>query len=116
MNTPKKPGRPLAVALRWEGLGAPQVVAKGEGEIAKKILALAAQHKVPLREDPALVEVLRHVDLGREIPEALYRAVAEVIAFAYSLRPAQIPARVTEEASRAPGPSTPLPASPGPRS
>ncbi len=82
-----KAGRPLAIALRWEGRGAPRVTAKGQGEVAKRILALAADHAVPLREDPALVEVLSHIELGREIPAALYQAVAEVIAFAYSLRP-----------------------------
>ncbi len=82
----KSPNTPLAVALRWEGHGAPQVTAKGQGEIAEKILALAAQHAVPLREDPLLVEVLSKVDIGREIPRTFYQAVAEVIAFAYHLR------------------------------
>jgi flagellar biosynthesis protein len=81
--------RPLAIALRWEGSGAPRVTAKGRGEVAKRILELAAKHAVPLREDPALVEVLSLVDLGREIPAPLYQAVAEVIAFAYSLHPAE---------------------------
>ncbi|MGD9600572.1 MAG: EscU/YscU/HrcU family type III secretion system export apparatus switch protein [Gammaproteobacteria bacterium] len=87
MKSKRKRPHPLAVALRWEGNGAPRVTAKGHGEIAHRILELADQNGVPLREDPALVEVLSHVDLGREIPVALYRAVAEVIAFAYSLRP-----------------------------
>lgn len=89
MATPSS-SRPLAVALRWEGSGAPRVTAKGHGEIADRILELARHHDVPLREEPALVEVLSHVDLGREIPVALYQAVAEVIAFAYSLRPSRI--------------------------
>jgi flagellar biosynthesis protein len=84
-----------AVALRWEGRGAPRVIAKGQGEIAQRILALAQAHAVPLREDTALVEVLRHVDLGREIPVPLYQAVAEVIAFAYSLRSARPPPAVS---------------------
>jgi len=87
MNSKPPHSHPLAVALRWEGDGAPRVTAKGHGEVARRILELAEQNEVPLREDPALVEVLSHVDLGREIPAALYRAVAEVIAFAYSLRP-----------------------------
>ena len=81
-----EPRRPLAIALRWEGRGAPRVIAKGQGEVAQRILALAAAHDVPLREDPALVEILSHVELGREIPAPLYQAVAAVIAFAYSLR------------------------------
>lgn len=81
-----KSRRPLAVALRWEGLGAPRITAKGQGEIAQRILDLAAAHAVPLREDPALVEILSQIDLGREIPAPLYLAVAEVIAFAYALQ------------------------------
>jgi len=76
---------PIAVALHYGGSGAPKVVAKGRGEIARLILERAQQHGVPLREDPALVEVLATVDVGRQIPEPLYRAVAEVIAFAWGL-------------------------------
>jgi flagellar biosynthesis protein len=89
----KKPHKaaPLAIALRWEGRGAPQVTAKGRGEVAERILALAAEHAVPLREDPVLVEVLSKVDVGREVPPALYHAVAEVIAFAYRLRKLEPP-------------------------
>lgn len=77
---------PLAVALRWDGDGAPRVTAKGRGEVAERILALARDHKVPLREDRALVAVLSKVDLDRQIPPGLYKAVAEVIAFAYALQ------------------------------
>lgn len=77
---------PLAVGLRWSGSGAPRVTAKGRGEVAERILALAREHGVPLREDTALVEVLGEMDLEREIPASLYVAVAEVIAFAYALR------------------------------
>lgn len=77
---------PLAVALRWDGDGAPRVTAKGRGEIADRILALAREHHVPLREDRALVAVLSKVELDAQIPPALYKAVAEVIAFAYALQ------------------------------
>ncbi|HMM77394.1 MAG TPA: EscU/YscU/HrcU family type III secretion system export apparatus switch protein [Gammaproteobacteria bacterium] len=77
---------PLAVALRWEGDGAPRVTAKGRGEVAERILALAREYEVPLREDRALVAVLSKVELDHQIPPALYKAVAEVIAFAYALQ------------------------------
>ena len=77
---------PLAVALRWDGEGAPRVTAKGRGEVAERILALARDHQVPLREDQALVAVLSKVDLDQQIPPGLYKAVAEVIAFAYALQ------------------------------
>lgn len=82
-----------AVALRYEGKGAPRVTAKGRGLTAERILALAEEHNIPLREDPDLVYLLSQLDLGDEIPATLYVAVAEVIAFAYrlsgKLRPVQ---------------------------
>ena len=74
-----------AVALRYEGKGAPRVTAKGRGQTAERILALAQEHGIPLREDPDLVYLLSQLDLGDEIPATLYLAVAEVIAFAYRL-------------------------------
>ncbi len=74
-----------AVALRWSGEGAPQVTAKGREEVAERILALAREHDVPIREDGELTAVLAQVQLGDTIPEELYLAVAQVIAFAYRL-------------------------------
>ncbi|MGD8430318.1 MAG: EscU/YscU/HrcU family type III secretion system export apparatus switch protein [Ectothiorhodospiraceae bacterium] len=78
--------RRLAVALEYTGDGAPRVTAKGAGAVAEEIMRLAQEHDVPLRPDRDLVEVLAQVDLNREIPEMLYRAVAEVIAFAYFVK------------------------------
>ena len=75
----------VAVALHWDGIGAPRVTAKGRGELAARIAALALEHDVPISDDPELVEVLAQVELGATIPEALFVAVAEVIAFAYSV-------------------------------
>lgn len=74
-----------AVALHYDGDNAPTITAKGKGELAEQIIALAKQHDIPLQEDPGLVALLSTIELGNEIPEALYRAVAEVIAFAYIL-------------------------------
>lgn len=76
---------PRAVALRYDGRGAPRVTAKGEGLVAEKILELARAHDIPLYEDAALAATLARIELGTEIPENLYRAVAQVIAFAYLL-------------------------------
>ncbi len=73
----------IAVALHYDGKNAPRVTAKGHGEVARRILKVARQHDVPLQEDEHLVQVLSKIELGDEIPENLYRAVAEVIAFAY---------------------------------
>jgi flagellar biosynthesis protein len=77
---------PIVVTLQWDGRGAPCVTASGRGDLAARIVELAAAHGVPLHEDPMLVEVLSHIEIGREIPPVLFRAIAEIIAFAYSLR------------------------------
>ncbi|VAX12790.1 Uncharacterized homolog of the cytoplasmic domain of flagellar protein FhlB [hydrothermal vent metagenome] len=76
----------LAVALQYDGETAPKVTAKGAGDIAEQILAIAREHDVPLQDNPELVKVLSKIELGDQIPEALYLAVAEVIAFAYMLK------------------------------
>ena len=81
----KKSKPTTAVALHYDGKEAPRVTAKGSGELAEKIIALAKQHGIPLHEDAALISLLSKLDLGDEIPQALYMAVAEVIAFAYIL-------------------------------
>ena len=76
-----------AVALKFEkGRDtAPKVLAKGSGQIAEKILALAREKDLPLYEDPELVEVLSKLDLGAQIPYELYQAVAEVLIFIYRM-------------------------------
>jgi flagellar biosynthesis protein len=61
------------------------VTAKGKGELAEQIIALAKECGIPMHEDPDLITLLGELDLGDEIPPPLYRAVAEVIAFAYML-------------------------------
>lgn len=84
MSTTSEPA-PVAVALAYDGKGAPRVVAKGSGEIADKILATAREHGVPLQPDADLVRLLAQLDLGDEIPRALYVAVAHVLAFAWAV-------------------------------
>jgi flagellar biosynthesis protein len=81
---PDKPRR-RASALKYEGTGAPKVVASGSGLIAERILAAAREAGIAIREDAALAEALSKLDLGREIPEDLYVAVAEALAWAYAL-------------------------------
>jgi len=78
-----------AVALKYaEGQrGAPMVVAKGIDDIAAKIRELGLEHKVAFLEAPPLARALyQHVDIDEEIPEKLYSAVAEVLAYVYQLR------------------------------
>ncbi|MDR0577875.1 MAG: flagellar type III secretion system protein FlhB [Candidatus Accumulibacter sp.] len=77
----------FAVALAYKsGMRAPKVVAKGMGEIARKIRAIGAEHGVPLLEAPPLARALyRHTELDEEVPSPLYAAVAEVLAYVYQL-------------------------------
>ena len=78
-----------AVALKYtDGAGgAPRVVAKGTDEVAAKIRELAKENNVALLEAPPLARALhKHTEIGDEIPEALYSAVAEVLAYVFQLR------------------------------
>ena len=72
--------------MRWNGKGAPKVTAKGQGLVAEQIIELGQKHDVPMREDPELVRLLSTVELNTEVPDQLFVAVAEVIAFAYALK------------------------------
>lgn len=75
-----------AVAIYYDGERTPIVTAKGSGDIAQQIIALAEQHDVPLCDNASLVDFLITLELGDEIPEKLYVAIAYVIAFAYDLK------------------------------
>jgi flagellar biosynthesis protein len=79
--------RKKVVALKYKPNedAAPKVVAKGSGWLADKILEVARENRIPLKEDRQLVEVLSAIDLNREIPPELYRAVAEILAFVYRM-------------------------------
>jgi flagellar biosynthesis protein len=83
---PEGEKRRRATALRYvEGSDAPEVVATGAGEIAKRIIAAAEEAGVPVRQDAALAEALSRLDVGRMIPPELYVAVAEALVWAYRL-------------------------------
>ena len=71
-----------AVALKYEGTDLPQVVATGQNLVAQQIVERAEAADVPLVEDPALAEALAGLDIGDHIPDALFRAVAEVLSYA----------------------------------
>ncbi len=83
-----------AVAIRYslESAGAPVVVAKGKNYLALRIRQIATENNVPLVENPPLAQALyKSVDVGREIPPNLYRAVAEVLAYIYKLMNGRLP-------------------------
>lgn len=75
-----------AVALFYDGTSAPIITATGVGEEAQKIIDLARHHEVPLCDNAQLVDLLVTLELGDSIPEALYVAIAHIIAFAYELQ------------------------------
>jgi flagellar biosynthesis protein len=73
-----------AVAIAYQaGNDAPMVVAKGNGAIAESIIARAREHGVAIHDSKELVSLLMQVDLDNHIPPALYRAVAELLAWLY---------------------------------
>lgn len=78
----------FAVVLRYdEGMAAPRVVAKGSALLAERVIELAREHKVPILQAPPLARALyRHTEIGDEVPQRLYTAVAQVLAYIYQLR------------------------------
>jgi flagellar biosynthesis protein len=75
----------LAVALHYDRTGAPRVIAKGRGPIGAKIIEVARSHNIPIEENELLVGALSNVEIGDEIPQELYKAVAEVLIFVLGL-------------------------------
>jgi flagellar biosynthesis protein len=79
--------RTVAAAIKYDSGkdAAPRVTAKGKGYVADKIIELAMKHDIPIKSDPGLVEILSRLDIDEQIPVEVYRAVAEILAFVYSL-------------------------------
>ena len=79
----------VALVYREGEMRAPRVVAKGQGLVAARIRELARESGVSLLEAPPLARALhRHVEIGQDVPQALYGAVAQVLAWVYQLRAA----------------------------
>lgn len=85
-----------AIALKYDGLSAPRVTAKGEHDLAREIMEIAEAFNVPMFQQSDLADLLYQLELSEEIPEVLYIAVAEIIAFAYTLA-GKIPGTYEEE-------------------
>jgi flagellar biosynthesis protein len=79
--------RKTAVALSYqqEKHDAPKLTAKGEGNIAEKMIDLAKENDIPIQEDPSLVGLLSQLNMNEMIPPDLYGAVAEIFAFLYRI-------------------------------
>ncbi len=86
-SSPAGTQRQSVVGLRYDPDGdhAPRITAKGKGIVAERIIALAKEAGVPVREEPDLVAALSVLELDREIPPELYKAVAEILAFVYRM-------------------------------
>ena len=84
---PEKKKTLLAAALKYdrEKDAAPKLTAQGRGIVAEKIIEMARKHNVPIKNDPALVQILSKLDLDEQIPTEIYKAVAEILAFVYSV-------------------------------
>ncbi len=76
-----------AAALKYDQSrdAAPKVIAKGKGQSAENIIKIAELHNLPIKKDEDLIELLSKVELNKEVPEKLYRAVAEVFSFIYKV-------------------------------
>jgi flagellar biosynthetic protein FlhB len=78
----------VALCYRRQDMPAPMVIAKGAGYVAQRIKAIAQEHQIPLVENrPVAQSLFKTVEIGHTIPEALYKAVAEILAYVYRLRP-----------------------------
>ena len=79
----------LAIAIKYDesAMNAPKLIAKGAGEIAKKIRELAQKHDIPIVENKELARSMySQVEIDQEVPASLYQAVAEVLAYIYKLK------------------------------
>lgn len=78
--------RDAAVALKYDGARAPTVAATGTDELAREIIRIARESGVPLYENAELAGILARLDLDEEIPDTLYRVIAEILSFAFHLQ------------------------------
>ncbi|QDF29229.1 EscU/YscU/HrcU family type III secretion system export apparatus switch protein [Halarcobacter anaerophilus] len=83
----KKNNLQKAVALGYDIQtdAAPKVIAKGSGALANNIIKIAQENDIPIKKDEDLIELLSAIDIDKEIPDSMYKAVAEIFAFIYDL-------------------------------
>ena len=84
-NKPYKVKSAISLQYQKEINSAPKITAKGEGWVAEKIIEIAQERNIPIRKDKDLLNLLSEIDVGREVPESLYKVVAELLACVYQL-------------------------------
>lgn len=85
MTSKKKIQKAVALKYNEAKNNAPVITAKGLGSIAEKIIQIAKQNNIHIHKDADMIEVLSKLDIGQEIPEYLYKSIAEILAFVYKL-------------------------------
>ncbi len=76
----------VAISYVRGEMAAPKIVAKGTGHVALRIREIAAEHGVPRVENVPVARALNEIEIGQEVPEEMFRAVAEILAYVYSLK------------------------------
>jgi flagellar biosynthesis protein len=92
MADKQKQKKAVALTYRPGEDHAPKVTATGQGKVAERIIEIAREHGIPIKDDPDLVEVLSKLDIEEEIPPSVYVVVAELLAFVYSVNGKKAPA------------------------
>ena len=85
LNRKEKPKRSVAVSLKYDLKtdDVPEITAAGRGKIAEKILQIAHEHNIPVREDGTLAEMLASIEIDSPIPSEAFMAVAEILSYVY---------------------------------
>ncbi|MDP4172799.1 MAG: EscU/YscU/HrcU family type III secretion system export apparatus switch protein [Bacteroidota bacterium] len=73
----------IALGYNIEKDNAPKILAKGSGELAERIIAIAKENKILIKDDPLLFDSLYSLEVGEEIPVRLFQVIAELLAFVY---------------------------------
>lgn len=81
----KEVKKAVALGYDMQTQNAPKVLATGKGETAQKIITLAKENSIAIKEDKDLVEILSKLDLGDEVPPNMYKVVAEIFSFIYQM-------------------------------
>ncbi|MDD3325098.1 MAG: EscU/YscU/HrcU family type III secretion system export apparatus switch protein [Sulfurospirillaceae bacterium] len=84
-NSYEKPKRAVALKYDRQKDDAPKVVASGKGYVAETIIKLAQENNIFIKKDEDLVELLSKVEVNKEIPDNMYKAIAEIFSFIYKM-------------------------------